>query len=375
MGRGRHPGDVAPPETRVPPLVGGPGLKVHRLALRGIEFAHHLGTIGGAFTLLAIGGFVPVLGGWLRDEIESWRDVFEALGGVLPRAERNDPDGDLGPVLGRSDAPVLFAEVEEIARRLGVRPPGQIRLTYLPCCGVVAWGRQSRALVIGLPLLYVLDRDELRSVLTHELAHLARGDATQSVRSIHFIERLGRALECPDHPRRSGPLRVWARLCHHAGSTLLAPVVLGQEARADRAAATIAGGDATASALVKAALVQPLFREVLDHYDPGDPDTPNLYGFFRAFWERLPEPVLTAMRHRLLIEPPLVPDAAHPSLLDRLAIVQAYRSRCAFGTRDNTEAGPAASALGDLEALEQMLHNRLFGMPAVEPSVFHRAGS
>jgi hypothetical protein len=31
--------------------------------------------------------------------------------------------------------------------------------------------------------------------------------------------------------------------------------------------------------------------------------------------------------------------------------------------------------LGDLEIFEQMLHNRLFGLPPVEPSVFHRAGS
>ena len=66
--------------------------------------------------------------------------------------ETRDPDADLGPVLARTDAPLLFAAVDEVSRRLGVKPPGQIRLTYLPCCGVVAWGR-SQALILGLPLL------------------------------------------------------------------------------------------------------------------------------------------------------------------------------------------------------------------------------
>src|SRR5437764_1005281 len=83
---------------------------------------------------------------------------------------------DPGPVLARTDAPLLFTVVNEVARRLGVKPPGQIRLTYLPCCGMVAWGR-SQALVLGLPLLRVLTLAELRSVIAHELAHLARGDA------------------------------------------------------------------------------------------------------------------------------------------------------------------------------------------------------
>src|SRR5262249_52855078 len=154
-------------------------------------------------------------------------------------------------------------------RRLGVKPPGQIRLTYLPCCGVVAWER-SRALILGLPLLRVLTLAELRAVLAHELAHLARGDATRAARSARFVEGLGRALErCG--PSARGPLGTWARLCHRLSSRLIGPIARGQEARADRSAAVIAGGTAAASALVKVAMVQPLFREVLEIYDPALP--------------------------------------------------------------------------------------------------------
>jgi Zn-dependent protease with chaperone function len=317
--------------------------------------------------MFVVGGFVPVLGGWLSDQVEDFGGVVEALGGVRITTETHDPDADLGPAIARLDAPVLFTEVAEVARRVGAKPPEQIRLTYLPCCGVVAWGR-SRALIIGLPLLHVLNLAELRAVLAHELAHLARGDATKAARLGRFVDGLNRAVE---HPAGQpwGPLWLWARVCRHLAGPLHAPIARGQEARADRASAQVAGGDATASALVKVSLVQPLFRHVLEHYDPADQDLPNLYAFFRDFWSRLPEPLYTSLRHSLLSSNEAPSDSAHPPLLDRLSWVLSYPARA-------TTAGdlvPAANALSDLSALEQMLHNRLFSIARIEPSVFHRA--
>jgi Zn-dependent protease with chaperone function len=362
------PPSATAPRPVEPATVGGFGLVVRSASLRGLEWSYRAGVVTGTATLLALGGFVPVIGRWLDDQIKDWPGVVEALGGVRINAETADPDADFGPALGRADAPALFDEGAEVARRLGARPPGQVRLTYLPCCGVVAWGR-SRALVLGMPLLHVLNLAELRAVLAHELAHLAHGDATGAAHSARFVQGLGRALDRAAGPSRS-PLRLWCRACRRFGDGLLAPIARGQEARADRDAANFAGGDAAALALVKVALVQPLFREVLEHYDPTNPEVPNLYAFFRAFWNRLPEGFHTSMRHRLLAALPASPDGAHPGLLDRLAVVQSYPPR-SLGVADRA---PAASALADPEALEQMLHNRLFTVHRVEPSVFHRAG-
>ena len=352
-----------------PPAVGGVGLAVRGGLLNALAALYHAGNAAGAAILFVLGGFVPVGRGWLRDEITDWPGVLKALGGVPISAETTDPDADLGPVLARADAPDLFAEVGEVARRLGARPPGQVRLTYLPCCGVVAWGR-SRALVLGLPLLYVLTRSELRAVLGHELAHLARGDASAAARASRFVQGLAGALDAEPRPSLS-PLRVWARLCRRWAESLHAPLARGREARADRASAGLSGGDAAASSLVKVAAVQGLFREVLDAYDPSDPTSPNLYVFFRRFWERLPEPLLAAIRHDLLRDGYAAADPAHPPLLDRLAAVQAYPPRPSF----EGDSAPASSVLGDLEAMEQMLHNRLFAARTIEPSLFHRAGS
>ena len=371
--RRRGPSGVEEPSPFTPASAGTLELFWRGTALFAVEWTYRFGVLAGSILLLLCGGFAPVLSAWLRDEIKDRAGILEALGGVDVAIETRDPDADLGPVLAFTDAPLLFSAVNEVSRRLGVKPPGQVRLTYLPCCGVVAWGR-SRALILGLPLLRVLTLSELRAVLAHELAHLARGDATRAARSARFVEGMRQALD-KSAGRERGPLGAWARLACRVASRLIGPIARGQEARADRSAAAIAGGSAAASALVKVALVQPVFREVLEHYDASDPEAPNLYAFFRTFWYRLPAEVHTAMRLRILAGSDLddALDPTHPPLPDRLAMLQTYPDPAASAL--NADSTPATAYFGDLEGFEQMLHNRLFALSPVEPSIFHKAGT
>jgi len=76
------------------------------------------------------------------------------------------------------------------------------------------------------------------------------------------------------------------------------------------------------------------------------------------------------MRLQVLTNPQGTHDPAHPPLPDRLALIQAYAGPVCV----NGDTQPATTFLGDLEIFEQMLHNRLFGLPCIEPTVFHRAG-
>ncbi len=349
------------------PSIGHLGLIWRGWILRLIELVFWTGTFAGAVAMLVCGGFVPVARAWLRNELSSWADVVSSLGGIWFRVSAIDPDSDLGPVLARVDAPMLFATVDAVGRRLGVQPPGQIRLTYLPCCGVVAW-RRSRALLIGLPLFRVLSQRELRAVVAHELAHLARGDATRAARSARFVETLG--LELERSKAVHGPLGFWARFLYGQAAALIEPVAWGQETRADRSAAAIAGGPTAASALVKVALVQPLFKELLDAFDPIETPGQNLYALFRGFWYRLPPDVHSAMRLTMLTTPH-VHDPAHPPLSSRISVLQSYPDP----PNSNGDAQSASTFLGDLEIFEHMLHNRLFSLVEIEPSIFHRNGT
>ena len=156
---------------------------------------------------------------------------------------------------------------------------------------------------------------------------------------------MGRASDRTDRPRPGGPRR--------------------------RSAAAIAGGSAAASALVKVAVVQPLFREILEHYDPTVPEAPNLYAFFRAFWYRLSPDFHSAMRLKVLANGGVgTDDPAYP-LPYRLSLPPVLsRPR---GPERRHHAGNYV--LSDLESLEQMLHNRLFAIPPVEPTIFHKAGT
>lgn len=354
--------------------VGGFSLTCRVWAFRALRCAYALGTVVGSVLLLVLGGFVPVLGEWVENRARRWSDVVAILGGTWVGPERpSEADAGFGPLLRPSDAALLFDDLNAIARKLGTRRPQQVRLAYLPCCGVTSWGR-DRALMVGLPLLYTLNRGELRAVLAHELAHLARGDAAHAEQAARFLDRLALGLEQPRPGSWGGPLRGWARFCHRLGCRLIAPVALSQESRADRAAATIAGGDVAASALVKVALVQAVFREVLDHYDRDHGQKPNLYAFFREFWGRLPGPFHTGLRHRLFTGSGPARSSVngtHPALLDRLQAVQAF----APVPGSPEAAAPASTVLGDLEAMELLLHDRLYGIRELAPSTFHRAGS
>lgn len=86
----------------------------------------------------------------------------------------------VGRRLTREDAPALFAEAEEIRRRVQAPRAHVILLTddynasvsQVPRLGVFGWPRNY--LVVGLPLLAALPPGHVRAVLAHEFAHLSR---------------------------------------------------------------------------------------------------------------------------------------------------------------------------------------------------------
>jgi Zn-dependent protease with chaperone function len=131
----------------------------------------------GALLVVARWADVRLLGAGL---LTWWLAAFAAFGVALfamdtlpllgarrrPRPEPATPD---------AESAAAIAEVPALARALGVAPPPVVFLDrdqpVLFCTGV-----RRHAVVVSRGALRLLDREELRAALAHELAHLSRHD-------------------------------------------------------------------------------------------------------------------------------------------------------------------------------------------------------
>ena len=102
-----------------------------------------------------------------------------------------------GRVVTRAEVPELFAVLADLQQRLSSVPFHEVIITgdcnacvaQRPRLGVLGWSRNH--LLLGLPLLDGLSREEMRAVLAHEFAHLSRDHGRFS----HWLYRLRRSWE------------------------------------------------------------------------------------------------------------------------------------------------------------------------------------
>ena len=79
--------------------------------------------------------------------------------------------------LSEAEAPHIHQMVEELADAAGIPKP-EIGLSEINIPNAFAYGRSSRSghIAITRPILGLLDRDELRAVLGHEMGHIKHND-------------------------------------------------------------------------------------------------------------------------------------------------------------------------------------------------------
>ena len=302
---------------------------------------------------------------WL-DPLRTW----------VPHFQANDPNLSIGPVLSEEDAPGVFVIVAEMAWRVGATVPDEIRLTHLPCCGVLeqrGWGgmrSHRRVLVLGLPLLHVLSIEELRAVIAHELSHLSRGDAALAFIVSQFLDSLDQSIETGAAHRFGwlNPCVLFAWVVRGGFRIFSCPLSRYQEYRADAIAASVCGCDVVASSLQNAALVQPIFREVLCHYHPVVVHDANLYQFFRTAWATLDESLKQEMKESLMCDERGELFGPHPTLRARLRKLDGYPPH-----RD-PDGRPARRLLTERRRLEEALHNHIYNVRSPRLSVFHPTG-
>src|SRR5215468_3123524 len=87
---------------------------------------------------------------------------------------------DSGESLGRGEAPELHAALDDIKTRLDVRAHIDVRLIdganagAHEVRGLFGIAGVRRVMLLGVPLLAVLGREETRAVIAHELGHFSR---------------------------------------------------------------------------------------------------------------------------------------------------------------------------------------------------------
>jgi Zn-dependent protease with chaperone function len=100
-----------------------------------------------------------------------------------------------GRPVTRAEAPELFAVLDGLQAELRSQPFHQVLIEPVCNAGVVqvprlgVFGWQRNYLLIGLPLLDGMSRDEMRAVLAHEFTHLSREHGRMS----HWLYRLRRS--------------------------------------------------------------------------------------------------------------------------------------------------------------------------------------
>jgi Zn-dependent protease with chaperone function len=179
-----------------------------------------------------------------------------------------------GWALSHGDAPDLFRLLDQLRKELQtpaihavlVTPDFNAGICQIPRLGLFGWHRNY--LLLGLPLLQVLTREQFTAVVAHELGHLSHGHA----RSSNWIYRL-----------RLTWLRLGAALRQHApaGSQVISwfyrwyvpyffafsfPLARANEFEADEAAARLTSPQIASQALTTVSVVAAFLNE---RYWPG----------------------------------------------------------------------------------------------------------
>lgn len=232
--------------------------------------------------------------------------------------------GTRGQALARERVPALYAQVEAIGARAGVRAPVAIHLGAGINASVGAerhwYGRVRRLdVTLGHGLLCVLDERQLGAVIAHEFGHMAKGDLGLTPWVYRTRIALGGTLSSLESSLflLDAPFRLYA----HGFLRQTASISRAQEYAADALGAEMFGADAMAGALRQVhafdAEWSVYFNEALLPAVNRGARLPVLEGFrrFSASTDKRPS-VLQALA-RADAEAPH-PFDSHPSLEERL---------------------------------------------------------
>ena len=137
-----------------------------------------------AFVLLVAAGlfFATIAAAaYLKGAVIKLALIFGGFFWVVAGAMWVSLDVPKGQRIANSEAPELFALIDKLRRSLGAPRFHHVLITddfnaavvQIPRLGLLGWYRNT--LLIGLPLMKALNRQQLAAVLAHKFGHLAGG--------------------------------------------------------------------------------------------------------------------------------------------------------------------------------------------------------
>lgn len=288
------------------------------------------------------------------------------------------------PMLGRqvspSEAPGLWAYVQELAAKLQALPPEHIVVSlaegfYVTSSDAIVYPAQTRlsGRTLHIPLLYLglLDRAETGAVIGHELAHFAGEDTAYSLRFLPIYDGVGRSIGSIAQTMLDSDA-LQARIMQP--SFLLGVFFMerfdhavkhwsrDRELHADAAGARLVGNGSAASALVRYSAIDPRLDELLGAHL----EVTRQPGAGATVASDLPGAMITQLQQARLelpseeLEARLPhPTDSHPTNVERLAALQvAQADAIASGTRP-VDAQVACRAMDSYFSAPQPLREAL----------------
>lgn len=223
------------------------------LTLMAIYFAVAVATF-----IVIPGGEILILGAFLA----CGAGVRNIVGAIDPLGRRGSI-WSRGLPLTREEHPDLWALVDQVAHRLGSTPPDHILGGFAPDFFVTEARVEhptgflcGKTMYVSVPMCRILERQELKAIIAHELGHLRGADTALDLRLFAVLDGVDKVTgedAWNRDPITSFFFPVEHLLTHFLRTLLEAKCALNRsrEFVADQAAADVAGIRATASSLLK----------------------------------------------------------------------------------------------------------------------------
>ncbi|WP_312931736.1 M48 family metallopeptidase [Pseudomonas sp.] len=243
-----------------------------------------------------------------------------------------EPRVIFGTALTEAQAPILWERVRALAGQFEALVPDHIAVGYLDGFYVISsevelapsgQRLQGRTLYLPLPLLAVLDANETRAVIGHELAHFSGQDTDYGLRFVPIYDGAWRSVRVLGERMEGGLLQslltlpAYGLAMHFMQSfdRAVSHWSRSTELRADAASAVPVGAQVAVDALVRVSAVAPLIDALLDDWCHAPESWPQ--DVLQALLVQLAEQPL-ALPEGELDDEPAHPTDSHPPTLRRI---------------------------------------------------------